>query len=210
MPKAKRNSEPSSSTPYHRNNEETIFIIKSQQYYRPDGFHSYQEPPRPTVHGQRTSLIEANRFAEKVFFEKNPWGLDRDEIEEHDDVEITKSERGLKTYLVSPPDSEIWKVWCEAVYPSTQGRFIVSTSCGYPHDGFHSYTEPEIKTEKKLFSTKAEANAHVRKVFVDKNPYGFDKQEIMKKAQETLHDGLLTLEVHPDDSEIWSVYAETV
>ncbi|KAJ3339586.1 hypothetical protein HDU93_008003 [Gonapodya sp. JEL0774] len=91
-----------------------VFTVKKNSYYPSDGFHSPMEPETEFV-GSFTSVVEANKCVEDIFYNDNPWGSDPDEMEEMKKEGDFKRKVDNKTGLVkllsmSPPDSEVWEV----------------------------------------------------------------------------------------------------
>eukprot|EP00798_Chlamydomonas_sp_ICE-L_P029051 gene29051-32253_t len=85
------------------------FVVSSMFGYPPDGWHSYC-PPDMKHHGVFATAAEAQDHAHEIFYKKNPWGLEEEEIEE-------KMETGYKSmgpmggdYEVGTEDGEWWKV----------------------------------------------------------------------------------------------------
>ena len=82
--------------------------------YDRDGWHSYGGPPSKEFDTSWPTKQEANERAEYLFFWKNVWGLDPDEISDdytHSDVGVLPTENdGMNKWTVCPADSSRWTV----------------------------------------------------------------------------------------------------
>lgn len=104
------------------------------------------------------------------------------------------------------------------VNPSSKNRkrdgngmkgFTVWCSSGYENDGWHSYEgEPDWEFDT-TYMTKDEANARARYLFFWKNPWGLTPQEVQDDnngvTEKIDKHGFAKFQVHPDDSEVWTV-----
>jgi hypothetical protein len=91
------------------------FVVWASCGYRYDGFHSYHGPPKKKFDSSFALLAEANARVRYKFYEENPWGVSRSELEEdcgfgESTPEATYSKSGLLTLSISPADSETWTV----------------------------------------------------------------------------------------------------
>ncbi len=75
--------------------------------YDYDGWHGYDGPPMKEFDSSFDSVDEANMRVKYVFYYKNPWGLDRDEM--HTDTHVMKKS-GVRFLCCCPDDSERWTV----------------------------------------------------------------------------------------------------
>ena len=92
--------------------------------------------------------------------------------------------------------------------PSGSG-FTVWSSSGYPSDGFHSYDGPPEKEFDSSWPSAADANQRAKYLFYAENVWGLGADELIENhhvEKKTVGpQKLLKLEVHPDDSEVWTV-----
>jgi len=90
------------------------FTVWCSDGYDYDGWHSYEGEPTKEFDSVWSTKKEANSRAEYLFFWKNPWGLDPEEVTDenchYDRGVVPEIVEGLKTYTVAPPDSTRWKV----------------------------------------------------------------------------------------------------
>jgi hypothetical protein len=84
-------------------------------------------------------------------------------------------------------------------------EYTVWTSCGYDHDGWHSYGGPPDKEFNSSFATLEEANSRVEYVFYYDNPWGSEREEMNAETDEIDKKGICYMECRPDDSERWTV-----
>ncbi len=85
------------------------YVVWSSAGYPPDGWHSYEGEPKKEFDSSWNTIVEANKRANYVFFEKNIWGLSRDEIEDKDFQQYF-DDKGFVNYYVHPDDSEEYTV----------------------------------------------------------------------------------------------------
>ncbi|KAI8847136.1 hypothetical protein BC829DRAFT_396881 [Chytridium lagenaria] len=89
--------------------------------------------------------------------------------------------------------------------------FSVISSFGYPRDGFHSFEPLEYKAWG-CFDSAQNANVFAQHVFMTKADFGSDMEEILEETslEEDCTGGMLSMRVHPDDSEAWKVWVAAV
>jgi hypothetical protein len=86
------------------------FTVWCSDGYDNDGWHSYQGEPTKEFDSSWNTKKEANDRAEYLFFWKNSWGLDPQEVND-DDGEPEPTERdGMMKWTVAPADSTRWTV----------------------------------------------------------------------------------------------------
>ena len=79
--------------------------------YEPDGWHSYQGEPDKEFDSSWTTKKEANERAEYLFFWKNPWGIDPEDVSDDYEGDPTPTAAdGMKKWSVAPTDSTRWTV----------------------------------------------------------------------------------------------------
>jgi hypothetical protein len=82
--------------------------------------------------------------------------------------------------------------------------FTVWCSSGYGNDGWHSYEGPPEQEFDSTWKTAADANARARYLFIWKNTFGSEPDEIYP-YDESEKNGLKTYSIAPADSECWTV-----
>jgi len=115
---------------------------------------------------------------------------------------IEEKEEVYSPVIINPPAANL--------DPHKLKTFVVWKSCGYAPDGWHSYGGEPDKEFDSSYDTILQANTRVRYVFYHKNVWGLSKQELCtSNVNETVEKttGGLTLVVHPDDSEVFTVAA---
>ena len=104
----------------------------------------------------------------------------------------------------------------EIVNPSSKNKdpngnamqgFTVFCSDGYGYDGWHSYEGPPDKEFDTTYPTKKQANERARYLFVWKNPWGLEPDEVDMNnvIDENTKDGMISYETSPEDSTTWTV-----
>lgn len=88
--------------------------------------------------------------------------------------------------------------------------YIVRKSCGYPPDGFHGYSEPEV-SYVGAFTSVTEANKCVVGNFYDNNPWGLTREDEWEDVdrKEDRATGLIAC-LRTEDDEVWEVTAARV
>ena len=76
---------------------------------------------------------EANQRAEYLFFWKNPWGSDPDQVSDLDvGVPKARKQDGMDKWTVAPPDSSRWTV---GVVPASAFRYLENATLSrHRHD----------------------------------------------------------------------------
>lgn len=86
------------------------YVVWSSAGYPRDRWHSYAGEPKKQFDSSWNTIVEANKRANYLFFEKNIWGLSKEEIEEQDYKETFDAKEGFVKYHVHPDDSEVYTV----------------------------------------------------------------------------------------------------
>jgi hypothetical protein len=108
---------------------EMKFNVWCSDGYDPDGWHGYDgEPPKEFDSAWKTKE-DANSRAEYLFYWKNAWGYDPEELNDNNEV-VSKNTGNLKEWTVSPADSTRWTV---AAVPSDAFLYL-SNACKDSHN----------------------------------------------------------------------------
>jgi hypothetical protein len=84
-----------------------------------------------------TTKSDANERARYVFYWKNTWGMDPEEIHCDEEVEID----GLKKYKVQPDDSSTWTV---GVVPDIAFKYLDNADCTRRKRDDHGHDEDAV------------------------------------------------------------------
>jgi len=186
-----------------------------------DRWHSYYGPPEKEFNSSYDTLEEANRRVEYVFYFKNPWGEERDEM--NADTEAIHPPEGIRYMSCEQPDNKMWTVSVvqsndfdissSIMVPDKKHlnredklKYTVWSSDGYGNDGWHSYHGPPEKEFNSSYDTLEEANLRVAYVFYCKNPWGLGKDEMNEADTDYIRkQGMRYMSCEPDDSGIWTV-----
>mmetsp|Transcript_14255 Transcript_14255/g.24443 ORF Transcript_14255/g.24443 Transcript_14255/m.24443 type:complete len:322 (+) Transcript_14255:279-1244(+) len=85
------------------------YVVYSSDAYESDGFHGSDGPPDIKFHGSFETKEDANLRAQYVFYFKNVWGLDPNEMAANE-IHVHMSSEGLLTFSTAPPDSSVFTV----------------------------------------------------------------------------------------------------
>jgi hypothetical protein len=95
------------------------FTVWTSCGYDRDGWHSYEGPPEKEFNSSYSTLEQANKRAEYVFYYENPWGLSDEELPYPEEDCVTR--KGFRHMECCPDDSERWTV---SVVPSIAFDFM--------------------------------------------------------------------------------------
>jgi hypothetical protein len=91
-------------------NSSLKYTVWCSDGYDADGWHSYAGEPDKEFDSTWNTKKEANDRAEYLFFWKNSWGLDPNEVDDDEGDPKPTTRDGMMSWSVSPPDSTRWSV----------------------------------------------------------------------------------------------------